>query len=154
MRHELRIQYEELSPDELGDLDRRLLEAAIAAAERAYAPYSGFPVGAAVRLTDGRIFTGNNQENAALPSGLCAERTVLFYVGSQTLTAEIDALAVFAPKSAVPVMPCGACRQVMHEYQSHAQRPWVLIFAGASETVYRFTGVENLLPFAFLWRPS
>ncbi len=154
MRHELRIVYEELLPEELEEEDKRLLKAAKAAAAHAYAPYSGFPVGAAVRLTDGRIFTGNNQENAAFPSGLCAERTVLFYVGSQALMTEIDALAVFAPKSPTPVMPCGACRQVMHEYQSHAHRPWVLIFAGASKTVYRFIGVENLLPFAFLWRPS
>lgn len=154
MRREWKVQYEELLPEELAYEERHLLEEAKAAAERAYAPYSRFPVGAAVRLIDGRIFTGNNQENAAFPSGLCAERTVLFYVGSQALITQVEAMAVFAPKSDGPVMPCGACRQVIHEYQTHAQRAWVLIFAGASETVYRFVGVENLLPFAFLWRPS
>lgn len=153
MKRILSITYEELTAEELLPEEYNLLQAAKEAARQAYAPYSHFPVGAAVRLRDGCIFTGNNQENAAYPSGLCAERTVLFYVGSQGLISEVEMLAVYAPKLHAPVMPCGACRQVMYEYEKLAKSPWTLIFAGASEHIYRLSGVENLLPFAFVWRP-
>ncbi|MCS7152995.1 MAG: cytidine deaminase [Bacteroidia bacterium] len=153
MKYTFRAEYEKLLWAELSAEERELVELARKSAERAYAPYSNFPVGAAARLTDGRTFTGNNQENAALPSGLCAERTLLFYLGSQNLIANIEMLAVFAPKSPEPVMPCGSCRQVMYEYEHEAQREWILIFAGAAEYVYRFVGVKHLLPFAFVWRP-
>jgi len=148
------LVYEELAWEELSPADRALVEAARDAAHQAYAPYSGFPVGAAARLRDARLFTGNNQENAAFPSGLCAERVLLFYLGSQQLLPHVEALAVFAPHSPTPVMPCGACRQVLHEYQRLSQTPWVYIFAGAAPFVYRFVGIDNLLPFAFVWKPS
>lgn len=154
MQRRVHLVYEELGWEELSPADRALVEAARAAAGQAYAPYSGFPVGAAARLRDGRLFTGNNQENAAFPSGLCAERVLLFYLGSQQLLPQVEALAVFAPHSPTPVMPCGACRQVLHEYEQLSQTSWTYIFAGAPPTVYRFIGMENLLPFAFVWKPS
>lgn len=148
------VTYEELSWAELSPGEAELLKAAEAAAQKAYAPYSGFPVGAAARLIAGEIYTANNQENAAYPSGLCAERVLLFYLGAQGLVPQIQALAVCAPKLPHPVMPCGACRQVLHEYQEISQKRWTLIFAGNSQRVYRFIGVELLLPFAFVWRPA
>lgn len=148
------VTYEALTWTDLSSEMQEVVKAARHAAEKAYAPYSGFPVGAAVRLHDGRIFTGNNQENAAYPSGLCAERTLAFYLGSQHLIQEVELLAVYAPLSEGPVMPCGACRQVLHEYEHLCGRPWVCIFAGASPTLYRFIGIQNLLPFAFVWKRS
>lgn len=154
MQKKLVLVYEELPREMLSAEERALLYQAEAAAGQAYAPYSGFPVGAAALLSDGRTFTGNNQENVALPSGTCAERSLLFYLGAQQLIPTVRMLAVYAPKSEGPVMPCGACRQVLYEYQQMCVQPWMLIFAGASERVYRFTGVNNLLPFAFVWRPS
>ncbi|MCX8113028.1 MAG: cytidine deaminase [Bacteroidia bacterium] len=155
MTYSLILSYDKLTLSELEEGEQMLVQSAKEAASGAYAPYSKFGVGAAIRLRDGRLFTGNNQENAAYPSGLCAERTLLFYLGAQKLVPHIQALAVFAPRSEGPVMPCGACRQVMYEYESLAQRPWILIFAGGeTDLVYRFVGVDNLLPFAFLWRPS
>lgn len=102
------MTYEELSWAELSPGEAELLKAAEAAAQKAYAPYSGFPVGAAARLIAGEIYTANNQENAAYPSGLCAERVLLFYLGAQGLVPQIQALAVCAPKLPHPVMPCGA----------------------------------------------
>ncbi len=147
------LNYEIVSREGLSPLERALLAQAEAAAERAYAPYSGFPVGAAIRLNDGSIYTGNNQENLAYPSGLCAERVVLFQVGALKKAAEIEALAVYAPKVEV-AFPCGACRQVMLEYEQMGETPWTLIFAGAAASVYRMKGVSLLLPFHFVWKRS
>lgn len=154
MPHQLVLVYEEVTREELPAEEKALLEAAELAAGRAYAPYSRFPVGAAARTTDKRIWTGNNQENAAYPSGLCAERTLLFYLGSQQLISAVEAIAVYAPHSSGPVMPCGACRQVMYEYEQLCGRPWLLIFAGAAPVVYRIRGVHTLLPLAFVWKPA
>ncbi|MCS6789562.1 MAG: cytidine deaminase [Bacteroidia bacterium] len=154
MWRELRYFYEEVVWDELLPIERRALEAAQKVAQQAYAPYSHFPVGAAVVLEDGRIFTGNNQENAAYPSGLCAERVVLFQVGAAGLSPQIRILAIYAPRLEMPVMPCGACRQVMHEYQQHSRFPWTILTAGRGDTVYRFVGTEGLLPLAFAWKPA
>ncbi len=147
------LSYEILLRKELLPLEKALLSRAEEAARQAYAPYSGFPVGAAVRLRDGSIYTGNNQENLAYPSGLCAERVVLFQVGALGKAAEIEALAVYAPGVDV-VFPCGACRQVMLEYAQMSETPWTLIFAGAAASVYRMKGVYLLLPFHFVWRRS
>lgn len=154
MERKWSVSYEELTWAQLSPAEAALLTAAQAAAEKAYAPYSGFPVGAAARLLTGETYTANNQENLAYPSGLCAERVLVFYLGAQGLIPQVEALAVYAPKLPHPVMPCGACRQVLHEYQQMSLRPWTLIFAGRSPIVYRFEGVESLLPFAFVWRPA
>jgi len=138
----------------LNPTEAKLLAAAEIAAQHAYAPYSTFPVGAAIQLADGSLYTGNNQENQAYPSGLCAERVALFHVGALGKAAQITALAVYAPLSEPVVFPCGACRQVMNEYESMADHPWRLIFAGAAAYVYRMRGTSCLLPFHFVWRRS
>ncbi|MCS6895812.1 MAG: cytidine deaminase [Bacteroidia bacterium] len=153
MRRQRILEYEEFWLEELGEAERSLILSAKAAAETAYAPYSGFPVGAAARLRDGRILTGNNQENAAYPSGLCAERVLLFYLGGQSLIPEVEALAVCAPRSTQPIMPCGACRQVIYEYEQRSRAPWQFFFAGNSNLVFRFIKAETLLPFPFVWKP-
>ncbi|MEN3041033.1 MAG: cytidine deaminase [Bacteroidia bacterium] len=153
MHKRRQIEYEELLVEKLGAEDRQLILSAQEAAKAAYAPYSGFPVGVAVRLRDGGILVANNQENAAYPSGLCAERVLLFYLGSQSLISEVDTLAVYAPQANMPIMPCGACRQVIYEYERVSAGSWKFLFAGACPFVYRFIGAENLLPFPFVWKP-
>lgn len=147
------VSYRIISKSKLSSADLELVLAAQEAAQQAYAPYSHFSVGAALRLQDGTIFTGNNQENAAYPSGLCAERVVLFRVGASGLASAIEALAVYAPK-VERVFPCGACRQVMLEYQQMSSKPWRLIFAGGHEDVLLLEDAFSLLPFSFVWRPS
>ena len=150
---EIKIAYQEYgSLDELVPKDRELAEAAIKATEGSYAPYSRFNVGAAVRLDSGLIVKGSNQENAAYPSGLCAERTAMFYAGANYGDKAITAIAVAASQNGVllasPVSPCGACRQVMAEYQKKGGRPITIILVGADRTL-RFSSVDALLPLIF-----
>ena len=149
----LTIAYEEFSSrDELGAADRALLEAAIAALKGSYAPYSRFNVGAAVRLADGTVVAGANQENAAFPSGLCAERTAMFAASAQHPGVPFEALAVICSRDGQlmpnPGSPCGACRQVMAQYERLAGRP-MRILLGSRDTVLAFTGVESLMPLIF-----
>lgn len=153
MKKQLTISYEEYaSAEELQAADRQLLEQAIAAADGAYAPYSGFRVGAAVRLDDGQTVCGNNQENAAYPSGLCAERTALFAASAQHPGAGVDAIAVVGRNQKghlCAASPCGACRQVMSEYegrQGHPMRVVCLLDGGAVRVV---ESAAHLLPLAF-----
>lgn len=138
---------EELEPD-----DRKVVEAALKAQVSSYAPYSRFNVGAAVLLADGSIVTGSNQENAAYPSGLCAERTAMFSASAGHPGIPFVTLAVVGgPSQTVcdePAAPCGGCRQVMAEYQKVSGRPMNIILIGAKE-IYKFTGVEMILPFIF-----
>lgn len=139
---------------ELPEQERRLLKAALAATDRAYAPFSGFRVGAAALLADDSIHTANNQENLAFPSGLCAERTVLFHLGSQGLAGQVRALAIRARSDhrliELPPTPCGACRQVMVEYERLAGTPFVVLMQGWQGSILRMEGVEAcLLPFGF-----
>jgi cytidine deaminase len=131
-----------------------LLETALQASTRAYAPYSHFYVGCAVELEGGEVYTGNNQENPAYPSSLCAERTALYYVGSQGKGSKIRKIAIRAQSNSKringPVTPCGACRQVMLEYERLAGVPVVILMQGMEGKVLRLTGVaSSLLPFAF-----
>ena len=132
--------------------DRALLQAAEKALENAYAPFSKFQVGAAVRLSDGSIITGNNQENAAFPSGLCAERTALFYAHARYPQLKVEAVAITAATEGVlmaePVYPCGACRQVMLESEKRAGKP-VKVIMGSRGKVQIVEGVESLLPLSF-----
>ncbi len=149
----LSIVYEEYdSLQELAESDRRLMEQAIAAAKGAYAPYSHFQVGAAVRLASGKVVTGANQENAAYPSGLCAERTALFYAHAQYPDDPITAIAIVAMVNGQLTesltYPCGACRQVLAETQMRAKAP-VRILVGSQKQVLVFHQVEDLLPFIF-----
>ena len=114
----LETRVEVYAVGELDNIYRQLYEAAFEASKKAYAPYSKFHVGAAVLLENGEILSGNNQENAAYPSGLCAERTTLFYAGARYPDAAVLILAIAAMKDGERVdliTPCGACRQVMLE---------------------------------------
>lgn len=138
--------------DELSASDRSLVERAKEATSHSYAPYSHFCVGAAALLADGTVVTGSNQENAAYPSGLCAERTTLFYAGAQHPDQAVCALAIAARDTdgftAQPTPPCGACRQVMLETEMRHQQPMRILLYGESET-YVIKGVRTLLPFIF-----
>ena len=146
-------RYTLCSYEELCEQDRKLIDAAKHATERSYAPYSRFQVGAAVRLADDVIVTGTNQENAAYPSGLCAERTALFYAGSTHPDKAVVALAIAAYTegqfTADPIVPCGACRQVMLEVEQRHQCPIRLLLYGTETICVVEDGVGALLPLAF-----
>ena len=140
--------------DELNADDAELMRKAHEAARNAYAPYSNFHVGAAVRLANGVVVLGNNIENAAYPSGLCAERVAIFAAMAQYPGVPIQALAVTAwsPSKPIeePVAPCGACRQVMVEVEQVSKRPLRVLCQGDTGPVMVFDGVESLMPFIFL----
>lgn len=150
---EIRISYQEFkSIDELNAEDRELAGAAIEAMGGAYAPYSHFHVGAAVRMSNGQIVRGANQENAAFPSGLCAERTAMFAAGSKYPDKSMRSIAVaggvYGRLTAEPATPCGACRQVMAQYQAKAGASVSVIMVGASR-VWKFDKVDDILPLIF-----
>lgn len=141
------------SYDELSDIDRKLIDAAREASHRAYAPYSHFSVGAAILLSNGEIITGSNQENAAYPSGLCAERTAAFYAHSRFPEAIFRKIAIAAIDTSgneilSPISPCGACRQVLLEYETIAGDSVEVLLAGRSE-IYILPSVASLLPLSF-----
>ena len=142
-----------LSQDDLRSEDRSLLEKAVESAKKAYAPYSNFLVGAALLLENGIVVTGNNQENAAYPSGLCAERTAVFYASSQYPNMRIKSIAIAYHSDnntfQDPITPCGACRQVLAEYELRANEPIRMIMAGKSEKIYITKSIESLLPMMF-----
>jgi cytidine deaminase len=139
--------------EELPDLDQQLIHAALDASHRAYAPYSHFYVGAAVLLDDGTIVLGNNQENAAYPSGLCAERTALFAAGANYPGKRVMKLAIVGRSNDFsvdsPVYPCGACRQVMSEFEQIGKQPMEIFMMGAKGAVHVVNGLINILPLAF-----
>lgn len=148
------INYQEYPGKEaLPVADRKLLEQAVAAAEGAYAPYSHFHVGAALRLADGSVVVGSNQENAAYPSGLCAERTALFAASAQRPDMrDYDSLAIVGINGEgvlSEASPCGACRQVMSEYEQHQRHPMRVICYVGEGCVRVFNSVADLLPFGF-----
>ena len=150
---EIKIAYMEYeSLDQLDAEDKALAQAAIEATALSYAPYSGFNVGAAVMFEDGEMIKGSNQENAAYPSGIYAERTALFYASSSRPDVAITALAIAAGQKGVlcgtPATPCGACRQVMAQYQLKSGRPMRVLLVG-SEKIWRFEKVDDLLPLIF-----
>ncbi len=154
MDKQLVIKYKEYaSREEMAAGDRELLAAAVRAAEGAYAPYSGFHVGAALRLKDGSVVCGNNQENAAYPSGLCAERTALFAASAQRPELrDYEALAIVGRDNGgrlCEASPCGACRQAMWEYEQRQGHPMRVICYVSEECVREFGSVADLLPFSF-----
>lgn len=150
----LEIQYTEY--DSLHDLSvdfQELYESAKHATEHAYAPYSQFKVGAAILMDNGEIITGSNQENVAYPSGLCAERTAIFYTGS-TQRGNIKAIAVAATKDSIShfienISPCGGCRQVMVEYENKQHRTIQFIMPAKDGRFIVLESVKSLLPFEF-----
>lgn len=139
--------------DELSVDDQRLVEAAIKATDNSYADYSHFHVGAAVRLSDSSIIIGANQENAAFPSGLCAERTAIFAAQAQHPELSIEALAIAAKNSnglmPEPVTPCGSCRQVVLQIEERYHKPLAILLYG-TKRVFRFHSIRDLLPFCFI----
>ena len=139
--------------DELSESDRKLIESAREATFRSYAPYSNFSVGAAALLANGTIISGNNQENAAYPSGLCAERTTLFYANAQHPDQAVRTLAIAARNErgeflAYPISPCGACRQVMLETEKRFNQPMRVLLYG-TEKIYEVKSIIDLLPLQF-----
>ena len=140
--------------DEMTSQDAELVRKAHEATAHSYAPYSKFHVGAAVRLANGVIVTGNNIENAAYPSGLCAERVTMFAAMAQYPGVPFEALAVTAHSESKvidePVAPCGACRQVMVEVEQLSKRPLRVLCQGETGPVFAFDGIESLVPFIFL----
>ena len=148
------IHFEELdSATDLNPAEHTTWQAARAATAHAYAPYSGFQVGAALLLADGTLFRGTNQENAAYPSGLCAERTALFGLeAAQPGHAPIVGMAVAARPTGGdfgPALPCGACRQVMLEYETRQGQAIPLLLPGRDGTILRFSSLGALMPFNF-----
>jgi len=155
MERIISIRVEEFnSQEELNTSDRDLMEKATFASESSYSPYSSFRVGAAVRLVHGEIITGNNQENAAYPSGLCAERVALFYAQARFPDVPVESIAIYASSSDFrldkPVTPCGACRQVMAEYETRHKSKIRVIMGGDHGHLQVIEGIESLLPLMFM----
>lgn len=154
MKHiDIHVPVAAMRDDELSDSDRTLVMKAREATYRAYAPYSNFHVGAAILLDNGEIVTGANQENAATPSGLCAERTAAFYAHATYPDAKFLTIAIAARDTSgaelkVPISPCGACRQVLLEFETLAQHDVKVILVG-SDQCYMLESVRSLLPLSF-----
>lgn len=140
--------FNELTADE-----QKVMLLAQEASNDAYAPYSNYLVGAALLLEDGSLYKGSNQENAAYPSGLCAERTALFGMSANHPNKKIKLIAVTArrrsDKEFSPALPCGACRQVMVEYEHKQQEVYPVLLQGSNGTFYRCHSVADLLPLLF-----
>ena len=141
------------SADELPASDRELLDCARNAVESAYAPYSHYRVGSAVRMGNGKICTGSKQENMACPSGLCAERVALYAAASAYPGIPVEAIAITARSSQFPVEkpvpPCGSCRQAMIEYEMYSQQKIRVILMGEKGKVLVVESIETLLPLSF-----
>ena len=153
IKREIHIAYEEYdSIDELSTADRELAAEAIRAMQGVYAPYSNFHVGAAVLMSNGAIVHGANQENAAFPSGLCAERTAMFAASARYPDKDMLSIAlaggVYGRLASEPATPCGACRQVMAQYQAKSGKPMSVIMISSAK-VWKFEKVDDILPLIF-----
>lgn len=139
--------------EELSQSEKEFMNQAIEIRKKAYAPYSKFQVGAAIVLDNGVVLQGSNQENAAYPSGLCAERVVIFYAGANYPNNKIVKLFISATPSdrdsENPIPPCGSCRQSIAEYEIKQDLPIEIYFMGAKGAVYKSDSLKNLLPFMF-----
>lgn len=155
MKKEIQIQYDFFK--DAGQLDatgQMLFDKAKAVRENAYAPYSRFLVGCAMLLENGEVVTGSNQENAAFPSGTCAERSAIFWCAANFPGVKIKKLFVVggpkdAPEKSVPTPPCGACRQSILEYESLQDTGIEVYFASVKGEVCKTSSVKDLLPFSF-----
>ena len=141
------------SVKELNENEQLMMNEAIEARKMAYAPYSKFNVGTAILLDNGEIIKGSNQENAAYPSGLCAERVAIFYAGSNYPNAKILQLFISASPTdrdlEEPIPPCGSCRQSIAEYEIKQELDIEIFFMGAKGEVYKSNSLKNLLPLLF-----
>lgn len=155
MQKSIQISYQVLDKNtECGLEITDLIDQAKAVSKKAYAPYSNFNVGAAIQLANGEIITGNNQENVAFPSGLCAERSAAFYAKSQYPNETIESIAITAFSESFevtnPITPCGSCRQALLEYENQQESSIKVIMTSVSgETVYIVNSIKDLLPFCF-----
>lgn len=149
---DITVPVEVRSFDELSDEDRELVEASRKATEGSYAPYSHFHVGAAIRLSDGSIVTGANQENAAFSSGTCAERSACFWAGANHPELSMNKIAISARNAQgfqrKPISPCGSCRQALLEYETKQGHPMQVLLYGEEEC-YLLPSVASLLPLCF-----
>ena len=153
IRKDIVIPINVVAYSELSDSERTLVDTARKATERSYSPYSHFSVGAAILLSNGEIISGSNQENAATPSSLCAERTAAFYAHSTYPQEKFLAIAIAARDTdgteiKMPIAPCGGCRQTLLEYETLAGQNVKVILVGANE-IYILPSVKSLLPVAF-----
>ena len=153
---EIKIESTFIVYDNLDELPQEisfLMQKAIRVRQKAYVPYSNFSVGAAILLENNEIITGNNQENAAYPSGLCAERTAIYYAGAQYPEAKIIRMAITAgsktKQTLVPIPPCGACRQAISEYEVKQDALIEIYFMGETGKVVKSNSLANLLPLMF-----
>ena len=139
--------------ESLPTIDISVVSKAFEAMEKAYAPYSKFKVGAALLLEDGQIIQGNNQENIAYPSGLCAERIALFHANAQFPEIAVELICIVAKGDLMPISqlisPCGACRQVMLESENRQNKPIRIILVNQDNRTMCIDSVQNLLPFGF-----
>ena len=139
--------------EELSAEIQDLMNQAVEIRKKAYAPYSQFRVGAALLLDNGKIVLGSNQENAAYPSGLCAERVAIFHAGSVYPEAKILKMAITAAsdtnQTKAPIPPCGSCRQSIAEYEIKQDTPIEIYFMGEIGSIYQSASLKNLLPFMF-----
>lgn len=150
--HIIKTCVQECSYDELSDTYKKLIDEAKSQTQKAYAPYSHFHVGAAMLLGNGEIMTGSNQENAAYPSGLCAERTTMFYANAKYPDVPIKALAIAgftANKfTETPTAPCGACRQALLEAEVRFNTDITILLYG-TKNIYIISSIKSLLPLSF-----
>ena len=153
---QIKLQADIEEYDHFGELpndEQNLVEAAQKVATAAYAPYSGFFVGAALMLEDGTVVSGSNQENVAFPSGICAERTAMFWAGANYPGKAIVKMAIYAQSNdflvETPVYPCGSCRQVMSEYERIGKHPIRILMVAATGKTHAVNGLINILPVAF-----
>ena len=150
---DINISIQSYQLDELSPQDQELVQAAIKATHNAYANYSRFYVGAALRLENGKIVIGANQENAAFPSGLCAERTAVFAAQANYPDSPIETLAIAGrnEKGVLPdpITPCGACRQVILEIEDRYKKPIKILLYG-TQKIYCVRSVKDLLPLSFV----
>ena len=141
------------SMEELAPEDKLLMLEAIAARKNAYAPYSNFRVGAAVKMENGETVIGSNQENASYPSGLCAERVAIFYAGAKFPGVAVKTIAITATSDtyqvSVPAAPCGNCRQAIFEYEFKQKQPIRILLMGEKGNVIVCRAIEDLLPLGF-----
>lgn len=139
--------------DECTDTEKKLVDAAKLATKDAYVPYSNFRVGVALLMENGDIITGNNQENAAYPSGICAERTAVFFANANYPSQKIEAIAVAAHYNGEftkdVITPCGACRQVLLEVENRYNSPMKILLYGGKDEVYQVDSIKDLLPLSF-----
>ena len=148
MKQTITITYEKHTPESLPQQDVELVKAAVEASQRAFAPYSHFKVGAAARLSGGTIISAANCESEVFPSGMCAERSLLYHYRTNHANTPIEAIAIASDPATGECYPCGACRQVLLDAERAQQRPIRLIMAGP-DSASVVASVEELLPFTF-----